>query len=92
MARLAEILDQTPTVANPQIPASLPAASAGRSVEFRGVGFHYPTPGDAPTRWVLRDISFRVEAGSTLAVVGATGSGTSALLELLARVYDPQEG
>ncbi len=44
------------------------------------------------TRWVLRDISFRVEAGSTLAVVGATGSGKSALLELLARVYDPQEG
>jgi ATP-binding cassette subfamily B protein len=41
---------------------------------------------------VLRDISFRVDAGFTLAVVGATGSGKSALLELLARVYDPQEG
>src|SRR3954468_5650609 len=92
MARLAEILDQVPTVANPPAPASLPAAAAGRSVEFRGVGFHYPSPGDAATRWVLRDISFRVEAGSTLAVVGATGSGKSALLELLARVYDPQEG
>jgi len=92
MARLAEILDQAPTVANPPAPASLPAAAAGRSVEFRGVGFHYPSPGDAATRWVLRDISFRVEAGSTLAVVGATGSGKSALLELLARVYDPQEG
>jgi len=92
MARLAEILDQAPTVANPPVPASLPAAAAGRSVEFRGVGFHYPSPGDAATRWVLRDISFRVEAGSTLAVVGATGSGKSALLELLARVYDPQEG
>ena len=92
MARLAEILDQAPTVANPPAPASLPAAAAGRSVEFRGVGFHYPSPGDAATRWVLRDISFRVEAGSTLAVVGATGGGKSALLELLARVYDPQEG
>ncbi len=92
MARLAEILEQAPTVANPPAPASLPAAAAGRSVEFRGVGFHYPSPGDAATRWVLRDISFRVEAGSTLAVVGATGSGKSALLELLARVYDPQEG
>jgi len=92
MARLAEILDQAPTVANPPAPAALPAAAAGRSVEFRGVGFHYPSPGDAATRWVLRDISFRVEAGSTLAVVGATGSGKSALLELLARVYDPQEG
>ena len=41
---------------------------------------------------MLRDISFRIPAGGTLAVVGATGSGKSALLELLARVYDPQEG
>jgi ATP-binding cassette subfamily B protein len=92
MARLVEILDQAPTVADPPAPTSLPPADSGRSVEFRGVGFHYPSPGDAATRWVLRDISFRVDAGSTLAVVGATGSGKSALLELLARVYDPQEG
>jgi ATP-binding cassette subfamily B protein len=41
---------------------------------------------------VLRDISFKIPAGSTLAVVGATGSGKSAMLELLERVYDPQEG
>jgi len=91
-ARLVEILDQAPTVADPPAPAILPAAASGRAVEFRGVGFHYPSPGDAATRWVLRDISFRVDAGATLAVVGATGSGKSALLELLARVYDPQEG
>jgi ATP-binding cassette, subfamily B, multidrug efflux pump len=69
-----------------------PSRTAGRSVEFRGVGFHYPPPADASPRWVLRDISFRIPAGATLAVVGATGSGKSALLELLARVYDPQEG
>jgi ATP-binding cassette subfamily B multidrug efflux pump len=91
-ARLVEVLDQAPTVADPPAPAILPPAASGRSVEFRGVGFHYPSPGDAATRWVLRDISFRVDAGATLAVVGATGSGKSALLELLARVYDPQEG
>ena len=91
-ARLVEVLDQAPAVADPPAPAILPAAASGRSVEFRGVGFHYPSPGDAATRWVLRDISFRVDAGATLAVVGATGSGKSALLELLARVYDPQEG
>jgi ATP-binding cassette subfamily B protein len=91
-ARLLEILDASPAVSNPPAPASLPPATAGRSVEFRGVGFHYPPPADAQPRWVLRDISFRVSAGATLAVVGATGSGKSALLELLARVYDPQEG
>jgi ATP-binding cassette subfamily B protein len=91
-ARLLEILDQTPTVASPPVPRELPPATSGRSVEFRGVGFHYPAPADASPRWVLRDVSFTVAAGETLAVVGATGSGKTALLELLARVYDPQEG
>jgi len=91
-ARLLEILDVRPAVADPPAPRALPEATTGRSVEFRGVGFHYPPAADAPARWVLRDISFRVSAGATLAVVGATGSGKSALLELLARVYDPQEG
>ena len=92
MARLAEIVDQHPLVADPAAPLELPPVHTGRSVEFRNVGFHYPPPADAPPRWVLRDISFQVPAGATLAVVGATGSGKSALLELLARVYDPQEG
>jgi ATP-binding cassette subfamily B protein len=91
-ARLIEILDQAPAVASPATPRALPPAASGRSVEFRGVGFHYPPPPGAPARWVLRDVSFRVAAGETLAVVGATGSGKTALLELLERVYDPQEG
>jgi ATP-binding cassette subfamily B protein len=92
MARLVEILDQPAAIADPDTPRALPPASSGRSVEFRGVGFHYPAPPDGTPRWVLRDISFRVPAGATLAVVGATGSGKSAMLELLERVYDPQEG
>ena len=92
MGRLVEILDEQPAVADATQPAVLPSATTGRSVEFRSVGFHYPPPADAHPRWVLRDISFRVPAGATLAVVGATGSGKSALLELLARVFDPQEG
>jgi ATP-binding cassette subfamily B multidrug efflux pump len=92
MARLLEILDRPRGVDDPPAPVHLAPAGAGRSVEFRGVGFHYPPPADAHPRWVLRDISFSVPAGATFAVVGATGSGKSALLELLARVYDPQEG
>jgi ATP-binding cassette subfamily B protein len=41
---------------------------------------------------VLRDVSFRIPAGGTLAVVGATGSGKSALMDLVPRLFDPQEG
>jgi ATP-binding cassette subfamily B protein len=90
--RLADILDATPTIVSPPATRSLPPAAAGRTIEFRKVGFHYPSaPGQSP-RWVLRDISFVLAAGSTLGVVGATGSGKSALMDLVARVYDPQEG
>ena len=92
MARLLEILDAVPAVQDAREPKHLAPATTGRSVEFRNVGFHYPAVGDNAPRWVLRDVSFTVPAGATLAVVGATGSGKSALLELLARVYDPQEG
>ena len=45
-----------------------------------------------PPRWVLRDISFSIPAGATLAIVGATGAGKSALLDLIPRFFDPQEG
>jgi ATP-binding cassette, subfamily B, multidrug efflux pump len=90
--RLAEVLDARPTVASASQTRELPATSVGRSIEFRNVGFHYPAPPDRTPRWVLRDLNFTVGAGSTLALVGATGSGKSALMDLIPRVYDPQEG
>lgn len=92
MARLAEVLDARPDVADRQGTRALPALRGGRSVEFRNVGFHYPAPDGAAPRWVLRGISFVVPAGGTLGVVGATGSGKSALMDLIPRIHDPQEG
>jgi ATP-binding cassette subfamily B protein len=92
MARLLEILDARAEVQSPAVPKSLPPATSGRSIEFRGVGYHYPVPEGGTVRWVLRDVSFRVERGATLAVVGATGSGKSALIDLIPRLSDPQEG
>jgi ATP-binding cassette subfamily B protein len=92
MARLLDILDATPKLAEPAHPLSLPPARAGRSIEFRNVGFHYPTEAGQETRWVLRHISFTVPAGATVGVVGATGSGKSALMHLVPRLFDPQEG
>lgn len=56
-------------------------------IEFRHVWFSY-----LPDEWVLRDVSFRVEAGQTVAFVGATGAGKSTILSLLCRNYDIQRG
>ncbi|HMC56986.1 MAG TPA: ABC transporter ATP-binding protein [Gemmatimonadaceae bacterium] len=94
MLRLLTILEARSEVREPAAPVTLPARSngSGRSLEFRDVSFHYPASGDTPPRWVLRNVSFTVPAGATLGVVGATGSGKSALLDLVARIYDPQEG
>ena len=92
MARLNEILDTPSSVMTPEHPRRLPAASAGRSIEFRDVGFHYPTREGNETRWVLRDVSFTIPAGATVGIVGATGSGKSALIDLIPRLSDPQEG
>ncbi|OYV73381.1 MAG: hypothetical protein B7Z72_02660, partial [Gemmatimonadetes bacterium 21-71-4] len=92
MGRLLDILDAAPEVLSPLAPRALPPAAAGRRLEFRRVGFHYPDANGAPPRWVLRDVSFTVPAGATVGIVGATGSGKSALLDLVPRLFDPQEG
>jgi ATP-binding cassette subfamily B protein len=93
MARLTAILDER-TAIRPGAGgrAALPPASGGRRLEFRHVGFHYPTPDGAEPRWVLRGVSFEVPAGTVLGIVGATGSGKSALMDLVPRFHDPQEG
>ena len=92
MSRLLDILDAKPMVTSPAEPVALPPAESGRSITFRDVGFHFPTPEGAEPRWVLRNVSFTVPAGATLAVVGATASGKSALIDLIPRLSDPQEG
>ena len=92
MARLLEILDARPEVLSPAAARPLPTADGGRRLEFRDVGFHFPTPQGAEPRWVLRHVSFDLPAGGTLAVVGATASGKSTLIDLIPRLHDPQEG
>jgi len=58
-------------------------------VEFRKVAFAYPESSGQP---VLEDISFKVQQGETLAIIGATGSGKSSLVKLIPRFYDTTAG
>jgi ATP-binding cassette subfamily B protein len=90
MARVLEILDARPTITAPVQPRMPRPARAGRLIEFRNVSFSYDAGG--VRRWVLRDVSFTAPAGATIGVVGATGSGKSALMDLIPRLRDPQEG
>ncbi len=94
MTRLLDVLDAKPALAQPEHPRALPTprGRGGRSIEFVDVGFHYPTPTGGDPRWVLRNVNFAVPAGATIGVVGATASGKSALMDLVPRLFDPQEG
>ncbi|MBT4610724.1 MAG: ATP-binding cassette domain-containing protein, partial [Gemmatimonadetes bacterium] len=56
---------------------------------FEGVYFKYDPEG---TQWILEDVSFRVESGHSLALVGATGSGKTTIVNLLCRFYEIQQG
>src|SRR4051794_17184936 len=85
-ARLFEILDREPRIVAPEGAGDLPAG-AGR-VELRDVTMRY----EGQDRPALSDVSMEVEAGTTLALVGATGSGKTTLVQLLARLYDPTSG
>ncbi len=97
MTRLNEVQQRRPQIASPRAPV---VATLVGDVEFRDVGVRYDQPKDAhgvatPQRadaWMLRDISFRVPRGTTLAIVGATGAGKTTLVNLLARVRDPDAG
>lgn len=59
------------------------------NVEFKSVQFVYPT---RPNVRVLRGLSFKIEAGKTLALVGESGCGKSTVISLLERFYDPIGG
>lgn len=87
MERLAELLELRPDIRSPDKPEALPQGPL--SVEFDRVSFSYPSrPGDT----VLKDLSFRIEPGETVALVGPSGAGKSTIFQLLLRFYDPAAG
>jgi ATP-binding cassette subfamily B protein len=94
LLRLTEIIDARSSITDPPVDsaAQLAPTEGGRSIEFRNVGFHYPVTGSHEPRWVLRNVGFTLAPGHTLGVVGSTGSGKTALMDLIPRLHDPQEG
>ena len=87
--RIFGVLDSPETIlrVDAASPAPTGPSQSRGAVEFEHVWFAYQ--GDD---FVLRDVSFRVEPGQTVALVGATGGGKSTVINLLSRFYDPQRG
>jgi ATP-binding cassette subfamily B protein len=85
-ARLFQILDREPRIVSPAGAPPLPAGNG--HVELRGATLEYEGAG----RPALRDVSLDVPAGTTVALVGATGSGKTTLVQLIPRLYDVTAG
>lgn len=82
--RINEVLDRKASIRE----GSVQAGAETGTVEFRNVSFRYPhASGDA-----LTNIDFKVNRGETLAIIGATGSGKTTLVQLIPRFYDATEG
>lgn len=84
MRRIREILDAEPAMTFKDIPDE----ELVGSLSFENVTFTYPMDKEP----MLKDVSFTIEPGQMVGVVGATGAGKSTLAQLIPRLFDPQEG
>jgi len=85
--RLSELLEVEPEIKSPERALLLPEPE-GR-IAFDNVSFAYPT---RPDETALDAVSFKVEPGETLAIVGPSGAGKTTIFNLILRFYDPQAG
>ena len=96
LERIGELTDLTPDVRDE--PGAIPAPTFRGKIEFRNVVFTYPSiepskkKGDENLRPTLNGLSFVVQPGQVLAVVGHTGAGKSTIAQLIPRLYDPDAG
>ena len=83
--KIFTVFDMVPEVVDE--PDAIELENIRGDIEFRNVWFSY-----VPGEWVLKDVSFKVEARQTVAFVGSTGSGKTTILSLICRNYDIQKG
>ncbi len=83
--RIFSLLDEPEEVLDPEQP--VPITHFRGAVEFDHVWFAY-----ANEEWVLKDLSFRIQPGESIAIVGATGAGKTSIISLISRFYDVQRG
>ena len=84
---LFDFLELEPTIKSPKEAATIPNPIQ-KGFTFENVGFKY----HGSEQWVLRNLSFHLQAGEKLALVGENGAGKTTLVKLLARLYEPNEG
>jgi ABC-type multidrug transport system fused ATPase/permease subunit len=86
-----ELLEVDDSIKEPMRP--VPPSIKGGEIEFRNVSFTYDKKAPAEERRIiLENLSFKVPAGKSVAIVGSTGSGKSTIVRLLYRFYDIEEG
>jgi ATP-binding cassette subfamily B protein/subfamily B ATP-binding cassette protein MsbA len=90
--RIFLILDTNDVIANPAVPESIPDSVFKGRIEFKNVWFSYDPNPQAEDDYVLKDVSFTIDPGSSVAFVGATGSGKTTIINLINRFYDIQKG
>jgi ATP-binding cassette subfamily B protein len=89
--RIFKLIDQDVRITDPPDPITLPPHTRGR-IELKNVWFAYGERADGEPDWVLQDVSFRVEPGEKVAIVGHTGAGKTTIINLLMRFYDVPRG
>ena len=85
--RIFKVLDTTEMIPKDGTIDAIPDESSHNLIEFKDVTFAYNEP-----EWVLKNISFNVKAGEKVALVGATGSGKSTIINLISRFYEVKQG
>ena len=87
--RIFKLLDAPVEITSPEVVKS--PVGPGR-IEFDHVWFAYRSVSQTQPDWILRDVSFAIEPGETVAIVGHTGAGKTTIISLLMRFYDVQKG